>query len=86
MSTPALIQLRPNVEVERRGQALTQSEGTSSQPSIPPKPTEDAARDRSNRLLEGRVLECPKYRIHSRLVPRTLRLKPMHYIGIKTER
>jgi hypothetical protein len=52
---------------------------------LPPWVTEDAPRDRPNRLLEGRVLERPKYRIHSRLVPRTLRLKPMHYIGIKTE-
>jgi hypothetical protein len=51
---------------------------------LPPWLNEDATRDRSNRLLEGRVLERPKYRVHSRLVPGTLRLKPMHYIGIKT--
>jgi hypothetical protein len=52
---------------------------------FPPWLTEDAARDRSNRLLEGRILECSKYRVHPGLVPRTLRFKPMHYIGIKTE-
>jgi hypothetical protein len=42
-----------NDEVERRGASPASNEGTLSQSSTPPWLTEDATRDRSNRLLDG---------------------------------
>jgi len=44
----------PNDEVERRGVAAIQDEGSLSQSHrLPPRLTEDATRDRSIRLLEA---------------------------------
>src|SRR5580700_709989 len=54
-----------NDQVERRGFASTVSEADLSQSSPPPWLTEDAARDRSNRLLDYRAAPAPKLPLNS---------------------